>query len=351
MILVTGANGFVGSAVTRRLSERTDRPIRALVRPGSSTSRIDDLIDGGRVSVLRGTLNRSDDCDRAVTGVDTVYHFAAGMGGGAMADVWIATVVATDNLLQAVRRRSGSRGSNGDTPSSGLGRFVHCSSFAVYGVADLDAGAVVDESTPIESDPARADDYALAKLRQEKLVRDACGDLGIDLVVVRPGVVYGPGGGAVSRRVGIKQGSLLVAFGGDNTLPLAYIDNCADAIVLVGEHPSTAGETYNILDDDLVTANDFVRRYRREAEPLKVLKIPKPLGRGLARAVSWYHDYSKGQLPEVIDPHYFRATWGGNRFSNQKLKSIGWRPAVSTDDGLGRHFAFIAGSRPLSAGS
>ncbi len=351
MILVTGANGFVGSAVTRRLSERTDRPIRALVRPGSSTSRIDDLIDGGRVSVLRGTLNRSDDCDRAVTGVDTVYHFAAGMGGGAMADVWMATVVATDNLLQAVRRRSGSRGSNGDTPSSGLGRFVHCSSFAVYGVADLDAGAVVDESTPIESDPTRTDDYALAKLRQEKLVRDACGDLGIDLVVVRPGVVYGPGGGAVSRRVGIKQGSLLVAFGGDNTLPLAYIDNCADAIVLVGEHPSTAGETYNILDDDLVTANDFVRRYRREAEPLKVLKIPKPLGRGLARAVSWYHDYSKGQLPEVIDPHYFRATWGGNRFSNQKLKSIGWRPAVSTDDGLGHHFAFIADSRPLPAGS
>ncbi len=351
MILVTGANGFVGSAVTRRLCEQTDRPIRALVRPGSSTSRIDDLVNAGRVSVLRGTLNRSDDCDRAVSGIDTVYHFAAGMGGGAMADVWMATVVATDNLLQAVRRHLGSRRSNGDAPTRGPRRFVHCSSFAVYGVADLEMGAAVDETTPIESDPARADDYALAKLRQEELVRDACDELGIDLVVVRPGVVYGPGGGAVSRRVGIKQGSLLVAFGGHNLLPLAYIDNCADAIVLVGEHPSTAGETYNIHDDDLITANNFVRRYRREAEPLKVIKIPKPLGRGLARAVSWYHDYSKGQLPEVIDPHYFRATWGGNQFCNQKLKSLGWRPEVSTNEGLRRHFAFIADSRQLPAGS
>lgn len=351
MILVTGANGFVGSAVTRRLCERTDRPVRALVRPGSSTGRIDDLIDVGRVDLVRGTLNRSDDCDRAVAGVDTIYHFAAGMGGGAMADVWMATVVGTDNLLQAVGRMAGSGDSNGETSRGGLRRFVHCSSFAVYGVADLEPGAVVDETTPIQSDPARADDYALAKLRQEELVRDACGALAIDLVVMRPGVVYGPGGGAVSRRVGIKHGSLLVAFGGRNLLPLTYIDNCADAIVLVGEHPNTIGETYNIHDDDLVTANEFVRRYRREAEPLKVVKIPKPLGRGLARAVSWYHHYSKGQLPEVIDPYYFRVTWGGNRFSNRKLKSLGWRPTVSTDEGLRRHFAFIADDRPVSTGS
>lgn len=349
MILVTGANGFVGSAVARRLAERTDRPVRALVRPGSSTARIEDLLDSGRVEVVRGTLDRSDDCDRALAGVDTVYHFAAGTGGGAMADVWMATVVGTDNLLQAVARMKLADGSDGEAPSGGLRRFVHCSSFAVYGVARLEQGALVDESTPIESDPDRADDYALAKRRQEELVRAACSTLGIELVVARPGVVYGPGGGAISRRVGIRHGSLLVAFGGENLLPLAYIDNCADAIVLIGQHPMTAGESYNIHDDDLVTANEFIRRYRREAEQLKVIKIPKLLGRGLARAVSWYHDVSKGQLPAVIDPHYFRATWGGNRFSNAKLKSLGWRPTVSTDEGLRQHFAFIAGQRPAVA--
>lgn len=342
MILVTGANGFVGSAVIRRLADRTTKPIRALVRPGSSTARIEDLVESGRLEVLRGTLDRPNDCDRAVESVGTVYHFAAGMGGGAMADVWLSTVVATDNLLQAIDRKKVTVGS-GSASGPALDRFVHCSSFAVYGVAGLAPGTLVDESTPLESDRSKTDNYALAKLRQEELVRAACDRLGIELVVVRPGVVYGPGGGAISRRVGIKQGSLLVAFGGNNLLPLAYIDNCADAIALVGERPESGGETYNIVDDDLVTAREFARRYRREAEPLTVISVPKPAGRALANAVSWYHQHSRGQLPEVIDPHYFRATWNGNRFSNAKLKSAGWRPGVAGDEGLRRHFAAVAG--------
>ncbi len=350
MILVTGSNGFLGSAVVRRLSEQTDDSIRCLVRPGSSTARIDDLINGGRIEVLRGTLNRPEDCTAAVDGVDVVYHLAAGMGGGAMADVWLATVVATDNLLTALAAGSApvgetGPGGNGEVHHRPLDRFVHCSSFAVYGVSELPRGAVVDESTPVETDLERADNYSHAKLRQEQLVTEAAKAQGYDLVVVRPGVVYGPGGGGLSRRIGIRQGDLIVAMGGGNLLPLSYVDNCAEAMVHVGTHPDAAGQVFNVHDDDLVTAKEFLRRYRSEAEPLRAVSLPKPVTKSLARTVEWYHQRSKGHLPAAITTHMFDSIWAGNTFDNSKLKSFGWAQTVSTDQGLRRYFRAAAEKR------
>jgi nucleoside-diphosphate-sugar epimerase len=337
MILVTGSNGFLGSAVVRQLVDADDTPIRCLVRPGSSTARIDDLIESGRVELHRGTLNSNFDCWSATEGVDTIYHLAAGMGGGAMADVWMTTVVATDNLLKALAKRK--------TDGHSLGRMVHCSSFAVYGVAALPPGATVDENTPVETDRSKADDYGHAKLRQEELVRSAAAEIGFELVVVRPGVVYGPGGSGLSRRIGIRQGNLMVAMGGKNLLPLAYVDNCAEAMVLLGRHASTDGETINIHDDELLTAKEFLGRYRKAAEPLKTVSLPKPVTKGLAEAVEWYHRRSKGQMPAAISPHMFRAVWSGNTFDNTKLKSFGWSPTVSTDEGLRRYFESVAAQR------
>ena len=293
------------------------------------------------MELCRGTLDRPADCEAAVDGVDTIYHLAAGMGGGAMADVWLATVVGTDNLLAALagRRAAGHP----------LTRFVHCSSFAVYGVAALPAGAVVDEDTPLETDRRSADDYAHAKLRQEELVREAAAAQGFELVVVRPGVVYGPGGGGLSRRIGIRQGGLMVAMGGRNLLPLTYVDNCAAAMVLLGDHPDAAGGTVNIVDDDLVTARDFLARYRRQAEPLRVVPLPKPATRALANAVSWYHRRSRGQMPAAVTPHMYRTQWAGNRFDNSRLKAFGWVQEVPTAEGMRRYFASVAAG--LGAGS
>lgn len=343
MILVTGSNGFLGSAVVRQLVARraqqgstngTGASIRCLVRPGSSTARLDDLIETGEVELFRGTLNSDADCAAAVDGVDVVYHLAAGMGGGAMADVWLATVVGTDKLLRALEANR--------EKGHALGRFVHTSSFAVYGVAHLPPGAMVDETTPLETDRQQADDYGHAKLRQEELVRDASKAQGFELVVFRPGVVYGPGGGGLSRRIGIRQGNLMVAMGGNNLLPVTYVENCAEAMVLVGSHPEAAGATVNVVDDDLVTAKQFLARYRREAEPLRTVPLPKVATRALAQAVTWYNRRSNGHLPAAVTPHMYRSQWAGNRFDNSVLKSFGWTQRVPTDEGMSRYFAAIA---------
>ncbi len=157
----------------------------------------------------------------------------------------------------------------------------------MYGVGDLPAGATVDESTPLESDRRSADDYSHAKLRQEELVRAAAAAQEFDLVIVRPGVVYGPGGGGLSRRIGIRQGGVMVVMGGKNLLPLVHVDNCAEAMVLVGSQTHGPGQVVNVHDDDLISAREFLARYRRHGEPLTAVPLPKPVTRcpGTSRPV------------------------------------------------------------------
>ena len=120
------------------------------------------------------------------------------------------------------------------------GRFVLVSSFGVYGVADLPRGHLLDESTPLEPHPERRDLYSQAKLRQEKLFREYEPKLGLDLVVVRPGVIYGPGGNAMSSRVGLDVFGVFLDMGRKNILPLTYVENCA--YQLTARDSSTAAE-------------------------------------------------------------------------------------------------------------
>jgi nucleoside-diphosphate-sugar epimerase len=275
-----------------------------------------------------GSLARQADVAAALDGVDTVYHLAAAMNGPP-AEIFLHTVVGTKNLLEAVRARA---------PAA---RVVLVSSFGVYGVADLGRGALVDEATRLEPRPERRDVYSQAKLRQERLAREKLDPS--SLVVLRPGVIYGPGGPVVSARVGLSLFGVFLFLGGKNVLPLTYVDNCADAIALAGSRPDAAGRTFNVVDDDLPTCKDFLARYRREVAPVRVVPLPYPATRLMSRAVEWYNRWSEGQLPAVFTPYKTATTWGGNRFSNEALKQLGWMPRVSTDEGLRRTFAAATG--------
>ncbi|WP_428264944.1 NAD-dependent epimerase/dehydratase family protein [Haliangium sp.] len=334
-ILVTGANGFLGAALVQRLLARGIRGIRCMVRPGSDRSRLEPLMakhpDG--IELFIGTLNRPEDCARAVEGIDLVHQVAAATGG-APADMFQNSVVATKNLLEAM------------LATGRQIRLVFVSSFAVYGVAELPRGAMVDEQTPIEPHPEQRDIYSHSKLRQEQLVWQYQRERGVPTAFVRPGVIYGPGGGAaMSTRVGLNLFGLFLHLGRSNVIPLTYVDNCAEAVALIGdrlaEDERINGEVYNVVDDDLVTAKEFLRRYRKEVKPLRVVPMPYLATRLMSRAVERYVDYSKGQLPAIFTRYKSDSMWKGNRFANGKLKALGWIPLVSTDDGLARHFAYL----------
>lgn len=330
--LVTGANGFLGSALVRRLIERGERDIRCMVRPGSDRSKLEPLLRAGGdgVEIFSGTLNSRDDCDVALAGVDVVYHLAASPGG-APADMFLNSVVGTRNLLDAL------------VAAERDIKLVYCSSFSVYGVASLPAGAVVDENTPVEPNPERRDVYSHTKRRQEQLCFEYQRAHGFRMTVLRPGVIYGPGGGAISARVGLNLFGLFLHLGRRTTLPLTYVDNCAEAIAVAGESAQAVGEVYNVVDDDLISAREFLRRYQKSVRRMTVVSLPYFATRLMSSAVAAYSSHSQGQLPAIFTPYKTASMWKGNRFDNSKLKSIGWRPIVSTKEGLERHFTALRG--------
>jgi nucleoside-diphosphate-sugar epimerase len=218
-------------------------------------------------------------------------------------------------------------------------RVVVVSSFGAMGVSDLGRGAMVDETTPMETHPEQRDVYSYSKLRQEQLFWEYRDKFGFELVVLRPGVIYGPGGGHFSNRVGLSLFGMFVHLGGKNLLPLTYVENCAEAIVVAALHPGASGQIYNVVDDDLVTAREYLALYKKQVKPMRSVPVPYFALMWGSKMVEGYNRRSKGQLPAIFTPYKTRAMWGGNRFSNAKLKGIGWRPLVSTRDGLARAFA------------
>src|SRR5439155_14002878 len=119
-----------------------------------------------------------------------------------------------------------------------LKRFVNVSSFAVYTNRHKSRRRVLDESCPVEPDPrVRGEAYCYAKVKQDELIMDYGRKHAVPYVIVRPGVVYGPDSTGISRRVGSRAFGVFLHLGGSNVIPLTYVDNCADAIVLAGIRP------------------------------------------------------------------------------------------------------------------
>ena len=328
-ILVTGATGFLGGALIERLLAHGEDDILVTARPGSRRSQIEAAAaryPRARVGYVQANLIARADAARAVESVDVVYHLAASLRG-APADMFLNTVVASKNLLEAIGPRRV--------------RVVLVSSFSVYGVAGLPRGALVNEQTPLETAPEKRDLYGHVKLRQELLCRELAARNGQDLVVLRPGVIYGPGGSAFSSRVGLNLFGLFLHLGGHNLLPLSYLDNCAEAIAVAGRAPAAAGQVYNLHDDDLPTCKAYLDEYKKQVRPLLSVPVPYPALALLSIAVERYHRWSHGQLPAIFTPYKSATTWGGNRFDNGKIKALGWRQLVPTAEAMRRTFAWL----------
>ncbi|MCU1226431.1 MAG: epimerase [Edaphobacter sp.] len=331
-ILVTGAGGFLGKLIVERLLAHGQTEIRCMLRDTSKARGLEEIarrFPEARLEMVAVNLRNPVEIGSAVAGCEMVIHAAAALKGSP-AEMFMDSVVASRNLLDAVAPLS-----KQVKPM----RVVLVSSFGAMGVSQLGRGAMVDEATPMETHPEWRDVYSYSKLRQEQLFWEYRERFGFELVVLRPGVIYGPGGGHFSNRVGLSLFGMFVHLGGSNLLPLTYVENCAEAIVVAALHQEGDGQIYNVVDDDLVTSAQYLALYKKNVRPMRSVPVPYFALMWASKAVEGYSRRSKGQLPAIFTPYKTRAMWGGNRFSNAKLKSIGWRPVVSTQEGLGRAFA------------
>jgi len=326
--VITGSNGFLGTALTRRLIEHGETDPICLVRPSSNVTKLESIsrdTPTARLRIRRGSLATVDDARRAIEGADTIFHLAA-MLNGAPADMALNTVVTSRNLLEAAARVK--------SPP----KILLVSSFGVYGLAFLPALTVINEDSPLEPVPRLRDPYSQVKLRQEKLFWDYHRQRAVDLTVLRPGAIYGPESMSISARVGLQMPGLFLFLGGDNALPLSYVDNCADALVVASRASAALGRAFNVHDDDLPTCRLFFQQYRRQVRPLRFISVPYFALLGASYATEHYHAVSKGQLPAVFTPYKTRSSWKPMRFDNSQLHDIGWKPRVSVTEGLERSF-------------
>jgi len=328
MIVVTGANGFVGRALVRALARAGERQIRCLVRPGTPAERLAGLAAEPGVELAPCRLDDPRRLREALAGARVVHHVAA-VKRGAPAVLVAGTVVASEHVFRAALEAQ-------------VGRLVLVSSFSAVGVAGLRPGAVVDEQLALEPHPERRDPYAFAKQRQELLAWQYARS-GLPLVVVRPGFVFGPGQELLGSRIGVSAFGLFLHLGGSNLVPLTYVESCADALVLAGAAPRVEGEAFHVVDDDLPTSAELLRRYRREVRALRGLPVGYRLLRQLSRLNAWYSARTEGHLPPVFTPYKVDSLWKPLRYSNAKAKArLGWTPGVPMAEALDRTFAALA---------
>lgn len=226
--VVTGATGFLGSALVTELVKR-QQPVRILVRDEKKARQQ----FGDAVSISPGDITDTVQVQRAVDGATTIYHLAGRLYHPSIpAERYHQThVEGTRILLRACQEQTQ------------LQRIVHVSTTGVYGVTGEMPAA---EDAPF----APTNPYEATKLEGEQLALKAYQEQGLPVTVVRPGLVYGPGDlHLLSFFVSIKKGLFRVIDGGKALLHPVYIDDLVAAFLLCAGRPQAPGRSYNIAGE------------------------------------------------------------------------------------------------------
>jgi nucleoside-diphosphate-sugar epimerase len=306
-VLITGATGFIGGRLSLAMQERS-RKIRVASRSGSHTDvrfEVAKVLNDGQ---------RPQDWTAAVDGCQAVVHLAA------RAHVMKE---GTKNPLEAFRRANLTLtlACAEAAAAAGARRFVFISSIGVLGNQT--------ELKPFEAhdDMAPHSPYAVSKTEAEQALRLLCRDRKMDLVVVRPPLVYGPlaPGNFASLMRAVQRGlPLPLASVTHNRRSFVALDNLVDLLITCIDHPAAANQTFLVSDGEDMSTADLLRRLGRAMnKPARLFPVPPSLLQ-LGANLLGKGDMAQRLLGNLqVDISHTRST-------------LNWTPSISVDEGLRR---------------
>ena len=316
--LVTGATGFLGGALTRRL-HNMGWQVTAL---GRNTAKLDKLKNEG-LRVLQHDLKEKSALTSACKDQDIVFHCAAlPSPWGNFEAFYQANVIGTRNVIRGCEEHK-------------VKRLVHVSTPSLYfGYASR---VNVKETDGL---PEPVSNYAATKILAEQEVDEAFAR-GLATIAIRPRAIFGPGDTVIFPRLipRLQSGRLPILGDGENVVDLTYIENVVDALLLCAESPAnTLGKKYNISNGEPVKIWALVERICTE------LNLPSPTRRisyQTANAAATVLEFIYRLIPKQPEPPLTRISVSMMANSttldiSAAKNELGYQPRVSVDEGFER---------------
>jgi len=305
-ILLTGATGFVGNAIAWQLATKTEDNIVAAVRGISSA------LPGNIKQLVLGSLQENVNYTTALKSVEVVVHAAA--------RVHVMQDDACDSLVEFRKVNvEGTLNLARQAAEVGVKRFVFISSIKVNGEStELDKPFLEnDQYIPI-------DPYGLSKWEAEQGLFEISQETGMEVVVIRPPLIYGIGVKAnFQKMMQWMNKGIPLPFGAiDNQRSLVALDNLVDFIVLCTHHPKAAGEVFLISDGADVSTTELLRKVARAMDKKACLiAVPVGLMRFFARLLG------KADVADRL--------FGSLQVDSSKARELlGWKPVITMDEQL-----------------
>ena len=303
--LVTGASGFIGDALCRRLEElgvETRRVFRTA--PAVSLHGID--------SWQVGAIDGQTDWSAALRDVDVVIHLAA--------RVHVIHDTVVDPLTEFRRiNTAGTEHLARSAAASGARRLVYVSSIKVNG-EETPAGRIYTE----QDVPAPQDPYAISKWEAEQSLQRVAKETGLEVVIVRPPLVYGAGvkGNFAQMLRVLAKGIPLPLASVSNLRSLVYLGNFVDALLTCATHPAAAGQTYLVSDGEDVSTPALLRQLGAAmGHPARLLPCPPALLKMAGRVLG-----KSAQVERLL---------GSLQVDSSKIRcDLGWQPPFTLQQGL-----------------
>jgi nucleoside-diphosphate-sugar epimerase len=313
-VLITGGNGFVGRHVVSALQERGDL-VRVLALPSEDTGSLEER----GVTVHRGDIRDQEGLAVAMRGVDGVLHLAGLMGvWRPMEEYRAVNLTGTENVCRAALAEGA--------------RVVHVSSWTVYGMG---LGRPVTEDFRLE--PLQ-EPYAMTKAEGDLAVQRMIADDDLPAVIIRPGTIFGPGSelnfGRIADRV--KAGKWIIVGSGRNALPLVYVTDVVEGLLLALDSDQALGQAYNISNDRPLTQSELMRAIAHEigARPPRV-HVPYRALYGAAWVAERVALLTRSKGEPVVTRHGVDLFGTDNRHAIDKARrELGYEPRVELAEGV-----------------